>query len=589
MKNHTLWNPLLALIGTVSSLFCLLSGLMLHIQKPVPVIFIWALTALTANWKPLSGLCLSLVWIRDWGRILPVFRFLGCMLLWAWGLSSAPPLPESVDSAAGLWGCLLLVLLCTALGRRKRIAGAVLTMLLPALLCLLLPDTEPDSLPLFCLLASVLLLLLTDSVRLESTTQALRLLKLAALPVLLSLSLLFLSFPSRTYVNRSDLLLSRLSQLLGRKLDIPVWIMKTDDGINLEQLSGGKDTPILEVTSSCTGSVYLRMQDYREYTGKSWQNSTSRLETLSGTGVPLEQLQVKTFRTLPLLLPCWPGSETELRNGAVPNPEQRTEYCLERYAPAPASRPDEQYLALPETTRSGLKTILDALDLSEDIPAAIQRYVRQAAPYDRNPAPLPPEAEDFALWFLENAETGCCVHYATAAVLLLRAAGIPARLVTGFLAETQAGSPVTVTEGHAWAEYYADSCWHLLDATPAAPVPAEPQPDAQMRLPSPMAVLILVPFLPLQRWLRLLFRRWNQHHGRPNRRALTRFREAALLSRRLHIPLPQNLIDIAEKAQYSQHSVTPQELAAFSAFRRDCRKAKISLPKRLWERYVYCI
>ena len=84
---------------------------------------------------------------------------------------------------------------------------------------------------------------------------------------------------------------------------------------------------------------------------------------------------------------------------------------------------------------------------------------------------MPPDAEDFALWFLREGERGYCVHFATAATVLLRAAGVPARYVTGYLTQTTAGKPVTVTgeDAHAWAEYYEPNLglWLPLEATPA--------------------------------------------------------------------------------------------------------------------------
>lgn len=590
MKKHPLWNPLLALLGTVSSLFCLISGLKLPLQSPGLLICMWILTAIAAQRNPLPSLSLSLVWLWDWEGIVPVFRFLGLALLSAWGLVPAPSQPEWVDSAAGLWGSLQLVLLCTALTGGKHIGGAVLTMLLPTLFCLMLPEAEPDSLPLFCLLAVVLLLLLSDSARTESAAQALRMMKLAVLPVLLSLSILFLCFPRRTYVNHSDILLSRCTGLLGRQLAVPVWITGADTGVNLQHITGSnpKNTPILEVTSNCTGILYLRMQDFSNYTGNSWQNSFSRQEILSGTGQPLEHIRIRTFQAMPQLLPCWPGEDTLLLNGAAAQAAP-AEYTLERFAPVPSPPPVPAYLSLPEITRSGAESILDTIGASRDIPKVIGQYVRQAAQYDRNPAPLPEDHPDFALWFLEEAETGCCLHFATAAAVLLRAAGIPARLVTGFLVETQAGETIPVTEGHAWVEYYVNSQWQILDATPSADIPAPSEAEPTPGSSSPAYLLALVSWIPLQRWIRLFVRRRKQHCGSPNRRALSLFREASLLSRRWNLPLPQNLIDIAEKAQYSQHSITPQELAAFAGFRQHCRKTKIPLPKRLWERYVHCL
>jgi hypothetical protein len=75
--------------------------------------------------------------------------------------------------------------------------------------------------------------------------------------------------------------------------------------------------------------------------------------------------------------------------------------------------------------------------------------------------------------FLLTRKTGYCEHYATAMVMLLRTVGIPARLVTGFLATewNEFGQYYTVRQrdAHAWVEvYFPQSGWIMLDPTPAS-------------------------------------------------------------------------------------------------------------------------
>lgn len=76
--------------------------------------------------------------------------------------------------------------------------------------------------------------------------------------------------------------------------------------------------------------------------------------------------------------------------------------------------------------------------------------------------------------FLLTRKTGYCEHYATAMVVLLRAVGIPARLVTGFLATewNEFGGYYTVRQrdAHAWVEvYFPQSGWITMDPTPPVP------------------------------------------------------------------------------------------------------------------------
>ncbi|ALA56697.1 transglutaminase TgpA family protein [Nitrospira moscoviensis] len=74
--------------------------------------------------------------------------------------------------------------------------------------------------------------------------------------------------------------------------------------------------------------------------------------------------------------------------------------------------------------------------------------------------------------FLFTRKTGYCEHYATAMVLMLRAIGIPARLVTGFLATewNEYGNYYVVRQqdAHAWVEVHLPhSGWITMDPTPS--------------------------------------------------------------------------------------------------------------------------
>ena len=73
--------------------------------------------------------------------------------------------------------------------------------------------------------------------------------------------------------------------------------------------------------------------------------------------------------------------------------------------------------------------------------------------------------------FLFSRKTGYCEHYATAMVIMLRTIGIPARLVTGFLATewNEYGNYYVVRQqdAHAWVEVHLPhSGWITMDPTP---------------------------------------------------------------------------------------------------------------------------
>lgn len=589
MKHNAPLTLLLALAGAVGSIRCLTSCFSLAISPGV--VLSWAVTAgvCTLVLPRRRGLvwllgAAALLWLLHTQDVSGAFVHLGSILANALSLAYglAFRLPESsgnVQLALGIWGGVIVFLICCTLYRRWRCAGAVLLLALGPVFCLVARDSIPDKGAVFSLLAVILLLLLTDFVRRESGHQAVRLLLTAALPVMLFLGAVFLLFSEEGYVNPADTIRQALSLTLKTAQALPA--------VSLEGLTGPPegDRAVMTVTSSQTGTLYLRIRDFADYDGRDWANRQRRQELYSGTGPILEEITISTRQPLDtLLVPHCPEAGTLLTQGQLDNAEKLTDYTCCRYAPAQTPPPEDCFLALPEETRRGAAPIAAKLHDAQ----AIGAYVRGSAVYDLHPQAMPEDAPDFALWFLNQADRGYCIHFATAAAVLLRAAGIPARLVTGYLVQTQAGQAVTVTEAqaHAWTEYYADSHWQILEATPAAQAPVPASEDF------PLPRLPLLPFLlliPLQRWIRLLLRFLRRHRGSPNRRALALWQEARRLAACQKTEIPQNLTDIALKARYSQHTVTPQELAAFTAYRRACRKTKRPLYTWLWARYVHCI
>ncbi|MEA4966094.1 MAG: transglutaminase-like domain-containing protein [Oscillospiraceae bacterium] len=101
-----------------------------------------------------------------------------------------------------------------------------------------------------------------------------------------------------------------------------------------------------------------------------------------------------------------------------------------------------------------------AKTLSE-IRALIRDYLGEHLTYDETVTTGSGDG-DFLRYVLEGSGSGYSVQYATAAVLMLRYYGVPARYVEGYFlsaddaAALQSGESVTLTEenAHAWAEYY---------------------------------------------------------------------------------------------------------------------------------------
>ncbi|TAK68473.1 MAG: transglutaminase domain-containing protein [Actinomycetota bacterium] len=103
--------------------------------------------------------------------------------------------------------------------------------------------------------------------------------------------------------------------------------------------------------------------------------------------------------------------------------------------------------------------------------AAVETYLRDHATYALD-SPLPRPGVDPVDDFLFNSRSGFCEHFAAAEVILLRSAGIPARLVTGF-AGGEPGPAGTRTflasDAHAWVQVFVPGHgWLSSDPTAGA-------------------------------------------------------------------------------------------------------------------------
>lgn len=102
---------------------------------------------------------------------------------------------------------------------------------------------------------------------------------------------------------------------------------------------------------------------------------------------------------------------------------------------------------------------------------AIEDYLKKNYSYTLSPnrdMSLPP-VEDF----LFKDKAGYCDHFSTAMALLLREAGVPARLVTGYVTSewNDLGRFYTVRQrnAHSWVEvYFPSHGWVSFDPTPSA-------------------------------------------------------------------------------------------------------------------------
>lgn len=148
------------------------------------------------------------------------------------------------------------------------------------------------------------------------------------------------------------------------------------------------------------------------------------------------------------------------------------------------------YLGVPEELNDTLNNIIGErkLDSALDI-LEYAEYIRKffADNYQYSLAPgRTPKGRDFVQYFLETNKKGYCTYFATAATMMFRYAGVPARYCEGYSVSPEKINnswtgvntvgkyqydiytfDVLDSEAHAWTEIYIDGYgWLTIDVTP---------------------------------------------------------------------------------------------------------------------------
>lgn len=100
----------------------------------------------------------------------------------------------------------------------------------------------------------------------------------------------------------------------------------------------------------------------------------------------------------------------------------------------------------------------------------LETHLRTQYKYTLDAQPVPND-QDATRWFLFERKAGHCEFYASSLVLMARSVGIPARVVTGYIASdfNSVTGQYTVRESnaHAWVEaQIAPGMWRTFDGTP---------------------------------------------------------------------------------------------------------------------------
>lgn len=590
-----------------------------------------------------------------------------------WSTATADEMELMLTTALCIVGVLIAILVAWTVCRRQPTTPATGVSLLPLMACLVVTDTVPDLPWLYFLLLGLGMLLLTGTTRQQNEEQGNRLSAVVALPVALSLLILFAVCPQDAYRGQEN-----AKQMVDTVVNMePIRSIvehfseagtsgTSIDGRTVNLKTVGVRLPsraeIMRVNVGHSTTLYLRGRALDAYDGLTWLESGSTASVLnwpvSGDWQTDEVVISTRYAHRMMYVPYYVTSrDLQYVSVGLENEKKLTQYSFTCREMADESMyralyPTEdteiksewswsllrQFLHLDDSVKKWAEPL--ARELVGDIKSPYHKakvigdYVRSSAIYDTNTRRMPSREEDFAKWFLEDSDTGYCVHFATAATVLLQAAGIPARYVTGYLAEVSDSlmTVVRAEDAHAWAEYWLPGYgWTVLEATPSAnqeattatttvdaSAPTQPEAVTQpgqtqpttndTNNPSPQIpgktepavttdLTVLWVLLALaasigvaegQRALRLYLRRRRREKSSPNALALLYWQEAVALSNRLSERPDPELLELAMYAKFSQYTVSDEQLARFEAYIATAqqRLKKRNLFCRLWYRLV---
>lgn len=154
-----------------------------------------------------------------------------------------------------------------------------------------------------------------------------------------------------------------------------------------------------------------------------------------------------------------------------------------------------RFLYLPPDIPSRVNELALQLTAPEPTPydrvKAIERYLR-TIPYTLD-VPYPPLDKDLVDFFIFDLRQGYCDYYASAMVVMARAAGVPARFATGYASGTYDLNAkrfrVSEADAHSWVEiYFPDIGW-----VPFEPTAGRPSFDRSQQLTSDIDESLTLP------------------------------------------------------------------------------------------------
>ena len=378
---------------------------------------------------------------------------------------------------------------------------------------------------------------------------------------------------------------------------------------------------VFSVASTLSGRVYLRSLTYGDYTGSGWKEADYGISELAdkyayaavsaANGASRGTLAVTRVGDVSGLfhMPYYNNGEYYFETGGsgIYSLSELWSYSVDYikytgdYSDAVLTGADaeaekstreaiyEAYTTLPDATKSAMLDIARENNLSSDIADIINEvaaFVKNSAVYDLNISPMP-DGEDCAVYFLTQSHRGYCIHFATAAAVMYRALGIPARVVSGFMFTTVADELVSVTDkdAHAWTEVYMDGVgWIPVEATGSTAAGATDSGEAErtasqtpvgiasmdddsesasvLSILLKILITVLVVCAVIFRRIPAKAVRSRVFSGGKTNRAMVQIWKYARRVGRFGLPIPEVIQAAADRACFSRDGIDREELAS---------------------------
>ena len=307
--------------------------------------------------------------------------------------------------------------------------------------------------------------------------------------------------------------------ILFPRLSAPLWAIPTDSASGVtglsDEMSPGKISSLTQSSAIAfrvkfhgqrpdTNELYWRGPVFTDYDGRRWSRGSARLThrlKLQETSNPVEYTVTLEANNKPWLLALDLPTHMVLggrnyalnRSGFIPG-EGLISSNYEVYADKPVSQrkqyrmisslhyitPALSQQQLQDTTKLPDNISQDLLDFATQlrqqhrsdrgvINAMLAHFRNNDFYYTLQPKPL---GRYPMQQFMFDTREGFCEHYASAFTIIMRAAGIPARIVTGYLSNevNPYGDYLVVrqSDAHAWSEVWLENeGWVRIDPTAA--------------------------------------------------------------------------------------------------------------------------